>query len=45
MFDNFIADTAFSKGDVSEFLLQKVERSNRIAVETAAEGVVIGRLD
>ena len=44
-FDDFISETAFIQGDVSNELLSKVERTNRIMVETESAGVVIGRLD
>ena len=46
LFDGFISDTAFVEGDMKERLLDKVERTNRIKVESSnASGVVIGRLD
>lgn len=46
LFDGFISDTAFVEGDMKERLLDKVERTNRIKVESSnTSGVVIGRLD
>ena len=44
-FDEFISETAFMQGNISNELLSKVERTNRIMVETESAGVVIGRLD
>ena len=46
LMDGFISDTAFANSDMKEKLLEKVERTNRIKVEsTNSSGVVIGRLD
>ena len=43
--DVFVSDIAFEEGDVSDLLLSKVERTNKIMVETESAGMVIGRLD
>ena len=45
MFDEFISEEAFVSAPVNYLLLSKVERQNRIILETVSEGVVIGRLD
>jgi|TARA_B110000259_G_C13995273_1_gene394152 hypothetical protein len=44
-FDKFISESAFASGTVNHLLLSKVERDNKIKIETTSEGVVIGRLD
>lgn len=44
-FDQFISENAFASGPVNYLLLSKVERQNRILLETVSQGVVIGRLD
>ena len=44
-FDEFIAENAFASGAVNHLLLSKVERDNKMKIETTSEGVVIGRLD
>ena len=45
MFDELISEEAFVSAPVNYLLLSKVERQNRIILETVSEGVVIGRLD
>ena len=45
MFDEFISEEAFVTAPVNYLLLSKVERQNRIILETVSQGVVIGRLD
>ena len=44
-FDEFISEVAFASGAVNHLLLSKVERDNKMKIETESEGVVIGRLD
>ena len=44
-FDQFISENAFASGTVNHLLLSKVERDNKIKIETTSQGVVIGRLD
>ncbi len=44
-FDEFISENAFASGKVNHLLLSKVERDNKMKIETTSEGVVIGRLD
>jgi hypothetical protein len=44
-FDEFISKNTFAYGNVNHLLLSKVERQNRIRIETVSEGVVIRRLD
>ena len=44
-FDKFISESAFASGAVNHLLLSKVERDNKIKIETTSSGVVIGRLD
>lgn len=44
-FDNLISQNAFASGSVNHLLLSKVERDNKMKIETESEGVVIGRLD
>mgnify|MGYP001216439272 FL=1 len=41
---NFVADTAFSDGDMTTELLSLVRRTNKQAIESEGTGVVIGRL-
>ena len=43
--DEFISVNTFTYGNVEHLLLSKVERQNRIRIETVSEGVVIRRLD
>jgi hypothetical protein len=40
-----ISQNAFASGSVNHLLLSKVERDNKMKIETESEGVVIGRLD
>ena len=44
-FDEFISENAFASGTVNHLLLTKVERDNKMKIETMSQGVVIGRLD
>jgi len=43
--DEFISKNTFAYGNVNHLLLSKVERQNRIRIETVSAGVVIRRLD
>lgn len=43
--DEFISENAFASGTVNHLLLSKVERDNKMKIETTSQGVVIGRLD
>ena len=44
-FEKLFTNYAFPSGAVNHLLLTKVERQNRMKIETVSEGVVIGRLD
>ena len=41
---NFVADTAFSDGDMTTELLSLVRRTNKQAIESEGTGVVVGRI-
>ena len=43
--DGYFSEVAYENSDVSDDLLVKVKRSNKIVLESAAVGVVISRLN